>query len=59
MRLEILGELLDNGYSRHGRRIAQRAKRPAQHILRELADQRNIALLSAAVMEPLASSTFS
>src|ERR1035438_7948277 len=53
MRLEVFGKLLDNRDSRHGCRIAQRTERTAQHILRELADQRNIALLSAAVMETL------
>src|ERR1035441_5377687 len=33
MVLELLAELLHKGQRGHGRRIAQRAKRPAQHVL--------------------------
>src|SRR5258708_7108426 len=48
---EIVRELIDDGDGGHGRRIAQRAERPAQHVFRKFAQQRHVFVLPAAVVE--------
>ena len=50
-------ELFDNGDGRHRRRIAQRAESPAQHVLRKLAQQRDVVLAPAAFVESAAESS--
>src|SRR5690242_8110219 len=50
---EIVSELVDDGDGGHGRRISQRAERPAQHVLGKFAQQRDIFVPAAAVVEPL------
>src|SRR3954454_14190038 len=49
--LEFVPELLDNRNGRHRRRVAPRTKYPPEHVLREIADQIDIAPHAAALVE--------
>ena len=48
---EFVPELLHDGDGRHGRRIAQRAERAPQHVLRNIADQVDVRARSLPLME--------
>src|SRR3984957_10118601 len=51
MILKFLAELFHERYRRHRRRITQRTKRPAQHVLREILHVIDIFFHAAAAME--------
>ena len=51
MRFELVAELLDDRDGRHRRRIAQRAERPAQHVLRNSPIRSMSLVRPAAVVE--------
>src|SRR5579885_784648 len=53
MVLELVVKLLHNRHRGHGRGVAQRAEGPAEHVLGQVADQRDIAPLAHAVVEAL------
>src|SRR3954447_26226308 len=52
MVFKLVPELLHDRNSRHRRRVAQRTEGPPEHVLREVADQIDVALDPAALMEP-------
>src|SRR6266496_2076723 len=52
MVLKLVPELLHNRNCRHGGRVAQRAERPAEHVLGNIADQIDVALRPLSRMEP-------
>src|SRR5471030_2140294 len=51
--LEFVPEFFDNRNRRHGGRVAQRAERAAQHILRNIPNQIDVIAGALAVVEPL------
>src|SRR5260370_40448984 len=50
--VEIAGEFFDDGDRGHRRRVAERAEGPAEHVLRKLAQQRDVFAAAVSLAHP-------